>query len=695
MNNPLLANATLPMFSQIKPEHIVPAIDQLLAEARSSVEQHLQTTQHYTWKNLIEPLEDVDDKLNKAWSPISHMNSVVNSDELRDAYNACLPKLSAYSTEMGQNEALFKAYRFIADSDEFATLDTAQQKIIRNALRDFKLSGIDLDNEKKQRYKDISQELSALASNYEENLLDSTNAWSKLIRDEQDLAGLPESALAQAKQTADDCKDAGGRATHGAVAGSHNEDGWMITLQFPSYISVMTYADNRELRREHYEAFATRASDQGPHAEQWDNSENMEKILALRHEKARLLGFNNYAELSLATKMAEKPDDVTHFLEDLADRSWRHARKDLAELREFAKQHYGINDLQSWDMTYYSEKMRQHFYQLSQEEVKTYFPITRVLPGLFAIVEKLYGLQITEISDFDSWHPDVRFFQIHDQTDQLRGQFYLDLYARAKKRGGAWMDDCVSRKRFDDTIQIPVAYLTCNFTPPTGDTPALLTHDEVTTLFHEFGHGLHHMLTQVDHLGVSGINGVEWDAVELPSQFMENWCWEKEALALMSGHYQTDEKLPDALFDKMIAAKNFQAGMIMVRQLEFSLFDFRIHRDYDPEKGGRIYEILEQVREQVAVVRPPKFNRFAHSFSHIFAGGYGAGYYSYKWAEVLSSDAFSLFEEKGIFDQETGKAFLTNILEKGGSQIAMELFINFRGRKPTIDALLRHNGIAA
>jgi len=696
MNNPLLANSTLPMFSQIKPEHVVPAIDQLLAEARSSVEQHLQATQNYTWENLIAPLEDVDDKLSKAWSPVSHMNSVVNSDELRDAYNACLPKLSAYSTEMGQNEALFKAYRFIAESDEFATLDTAQQKIISNALRDFKLSGIDLDNEKKQRYKEISQELSALASSYEENLLDATNAWSKLIRDEQELAGLPESALAQAKQTAE----------------SHNKDGWMITLQFPSYISVMTYADNRELRREHYEAFATRASDQGPHAGQWDNSENMEKILALRHEKALLLGFNNYSELSLATKMAEKPGDVTDFLEDLADRSWRHARKDLAELREFAQKHYDIKDLQSWDMAYYSEKMRQHFYQLSQEEVKTYFPITRVLPGMFAIVEKLYGLQITEINDFDSWHPDVRFFRILDQADQLRGQFYLDLYARAKKRGGAWMDDCVSRKRrassrlaggihtipgdkFDDSIQIPVAYLTCNFTPPAGDTPALLTHDEVTTLFHEFGHGLHHMLTQVDHLGVSGINGVEWDAVELPSQFMENWCWEKEAVALISGHYQTDEKLPDTLFDKMIAAKNFQAGMIMVRQLEFSLFDFRIHRDYDPQKGGRIYEILEQVREQVAVVRPPKFNRFAHSFSHIFAGGYAAGYYSYKWAEVLSSDAFSLFEEKGIFDQKTGKAFLTNILEKGGSQDAMELFIKFRGRKPTIDALLSHNGIAA
>jgi oligopeptidase A len=679
MNNPLLANSPLPMFSKIKPEHVVPAIDQLLSDARASVEQHLQATQHYTWKNLIEPLEDVDDKLNKAWSPVSHMNSVVNSDELRDAYNACLPKLSAYSTEMGQNEALFKAYRFIAESEEFATLDIAQQKIIRNALRDFKLSGIDLDDEKKQRYKEISQELSSLASNYEENLLDATNAWSKLIRDIDDLAGLPESALAQAKQT----------------AASHNEDGWMITLQFPSYISVITYADNRELRREHYEAFATRASDQGPHAGHWDNSENMEKILALRHEKARLLGFNNYAELSLATKMAEKPDDVVAFLEDLADRSWRHARKDLAELRDFAKKHYGIEDLQAWDMAYFSEKMRQHFYQLSQEEVKTYFPVTRVLPGLFAIVEKLYGLQISELTGFDSWHPDVRFFEIHDQHGQLRGQFYLDLYARAKKRGGAWMDDCVSRKRFDDTIQTPVAYLTCNFTPPAGDTPALLTHDEVTTLFHEFGHGLHHMLTQVDHLGVSGINGVEWDAVELPSQFMENWCWEKDAVALMSGHYQTGETLPDALFDKMIAAKNFQSGMIMVRQLEFSLFDFRIHSDYDPEKGGRIYETLEQVREQVAVVRPPKFNRFAHSFSHIFAGGYAAGYYSYKWAEVLSSDAFSLFEEKGIFDQETGKAFLTNILEKGGSQVAMELFINFRGRKPTIDALLRHNGIAA
>ena len=694
MDNPLLVNTELPLFSQIKPEHVEPAIDELLAEARATVEKCLNATKNYSWENLIDPLENADDKLNKAWSPVSHMNSVINSDALREAYNACLPKLSAYSTEMGQNVELFNAYRFIAESQQYQSLSIAQKKIISNALRDFKLSGIDLDSEKKQRYKEISQELSKLASNYEENLLDATNAWSKLLTHEEDLAGLPPSALAQAKQTAE-------------LAG---QTGWAITLQFPSYQAVMTYADNRELRREHYEAFSTRASDQGPHAGKWDNTEIMEKILALRHEKAQLLGYKNYAELSLATKMAEKPDDVIDFLEDLAGKSLPQARKDLSELSAFADEHYGIKDLQSWDIGYYSEKMRQHFYQLSQEEVKAYFPVTRVLPGLFSIVEKLYGLRISEIHTFDSWHPDVRFFQIHDSDNQLRGRFYLDLYARPKKRGGAWMDDCVSRKKTNSSIQTPVAYLTCNFTPPiakdgvtavagqepappTGDDPALLTHDEVNTLFHEFGHGLHHMLTKVDYLGVSGINGVEWDAVELPSQFMENWCWEKESLQLVSGHYQTGETLPDNLFNKMLAAKNFQAGMMMVRQLEFSLFDFRIHQDFDPNLGGRIYEALEKVRAQVAVIQPPKFNRFAHSFSHIFAGGYGAGYYSYKWAEVLSSDAFSLFEEKGIFNQHAGKAFLSNILERGGSQDAMELFINFRGRKPTIDALLRHNGI--
>lgn len=679
MNNPLLSNAALPLFSQIKPEHVEPAIDQLLAEAHSVVEQQLQTKKNYTWEKLIEPLEEADNRLNKAWSPVSHLNSVLNSDELRTAYNDCLPKLTAYSTEMGQNRRLFYAYRVLSKSAEFATLDIAQQKIIRNALRDFKLSGVDLSAEKKERFKEINQELSSHASQYEENLLDATNAWNKLFSHKRDLAGLPESALAQARQT----------------AASQGEEGWMITLHGPSYQAVMTYADDRNLRREHYEAYSTRASDQGPHAGQWDNSLVMEQILALRHEKARLLGFNNYAELSLATKMAKKTTEVVDFLEDLATKSWRHARNDLVQLHDFSRQHYDAGDLESWDIAYYSEKMRQHFYQLSQEEVKAYFPITHVLPGLFAIVEKLYGLNISEIHEFDSWYPDVRFFQINDSEGEVRGRFYIDLYARPKKRGGAWMDDCVGRKKLGDAVQIPVAYLTCNFTPPAGDDPALLTHDEVITLFHEFGHGLHHMLTRIDYLGVSGINGVEWDAVELPSQFMENWCWEQEALTLISGHYQTNKPLPEDLFKKMLAAKNFQAGMGMVRQLEFSLFDFRIHQDYDPQKGGHIYETLQKVRSQVAVITPPAFNRFAHGFTHIFAGGYGAGYYSYKWAEVLSSDAFSLFEEKGIFDRETGNAFLSNILEQGGSQDAMELFIKFRGRKPSIDALLRHNGITA
>lgn len=679
MNNPLLTNSTLPLFSQIKPEHVTPAIDQLLSEARAAVLQALNTNTTYTWQNLIEPIENAEDKLNRSWSPVSHINSVCNSDAMRDAYNDCLPKLSEYATEMGQNEPLFKAYQQIAASSEYSNLDIAQQKAIQNALRDFKLSGIGLDTAKQNRYKEISLALSKLASKYEENLLDATNAWSKHITNIYELKGLPDSALAQAKQSAQETDQAG----------------WLITLQFPSYLAVMTYADNRDLRQEMYTAYATRASDQGPNAGEWDNTDIMAQTLALRHEKAQILGFNNYAELSLATKMAEKPADVVHFLENLAQKSLPQARQDLQDLKDFALKEHGIKDLQAWDNSYYAEKMRQHCYQLSQEEVKAYFPITRVLPGMFSIVKKLYGLEINEIKDFDRWHNDVQFFEIHDKQGAIRGRFYIDLYARAKKRGGAWMDDCVDRRKINGTLQVPVAYLTCNFTPPTSDAPALLTHDEVTTLFHEFGHGLHHMLTQIDHLSVSGINGVAWDAVELPSQFMENWCWEQEALGLIAGHYQTDEPLPDSLFDKMLAAKNFQAGMIMVRQLEFSLFDFKIHQNYDPAKGALIYETLAEVRQQVSVVIPPAFNRFAHSFSHIFAGGYAAGYYSYKWAEVLSSDAFSLFEEKGIFDAETGHAFLTNILEQGGSKDAMQLFKNFRGREPEIDALLRHNGIAA
>lgn len=679
MKNPLLSEHALPPFSAIKPEHVEPAITELIESNLNAIKGMLADNRRYTWDNLIGPMEDLDDRLSQAWSPVSHMNSVVNSDNLRQAYNACLPKLSEYSTQLGQNEELFAAYRGIAESNHYDTLDRAQKKIISNALRDFKLSGVSLKASQKSRYREIAQELSRLSSKFEENVLDATQAWSKLIEDESGLRGLPESARGLARQTAE----------------SQDQSGWLLTLEYPSYIAVITFSDDRALRQEVYEAFATRASDQGPGKGEWDNSTLMEDILRLRHEKSLLLGFSNYAELSLATKMAKDPSQVIEFLEDLAHRSLPVAKRDLQELTDFVRGEHNVKNLEVWDIPYYSEKMRQHQYALSQEEVRAYFPATRVIPGLFAVVECLYGIRITEKEGVDSWHPEVRFFEIRDKDKNLRGRFYLDLYARPKKRGGAWMDECVTRKRSHNTIQNPVAYLTCNFTPPVGGDPALFTHDEVTTLFHEFGHGLHHMLTQVEHLGVSGIHGVEWDAVELPSQFMENWCWQREALDLISGHYKTGKKLPSDLFTKMLNARNFQSGMIMVRQLEFALFDFLIHDRYSPESGGRISETLDQVRQQVAVVIPPAFNRFPNSFSHIFAGGYGAGYYSYKWAEVLSSDAFSLFETNGIFDPETGESFLHNILEKGGSQDAMELFIAFRGREPEIDALLRHSGITA
>jgi oligopeptidase A len=675
MDNPLLNLSGLPPFSKIKPEHVEPAIDHLLAEGRKQVAELIRQEAPFTWNNLVQPLEEQDDILGRAWSPVSHMNSVVNSDELREAYNACLPKLSEYATEMGQNAELCTAYKAVAENDD--SLDEAQRKVLENALRDFHLSGVDLPADKKDRFKAISQELSKLTSKFEENLLDATNAWSKLITNEKELIGLPESALGLAKQTAD----------------QRGEKGWLLTLDFPSYLPVMTYADNRELRREMYEAFATRASDQGPHADQYNNSEVMDKILALRHELVGLLGFDNYAERSLAKKMARTTEEVMLFLHDLADRSHPQAKRDLNEVLAFARDEHEMKDLEAWDIGYYSEKLRQSRYAFSQEELKPYFPETKVVPGLFAVVERLYGLQISEVEGVDTWHPDVRFFEIRDAEGHIRGQFYLDLYARPKKRGGAWMDGCIDRLFSDSCDQNPVAFLTCNFSPPVGDKPALFTHDEVETLFHEFGHGLHHLLTRIDYPAVAGINGVAWDAVELPSQFMENWCWEREALDLISGHYETGEPIPDDLYQKMTAAKNFQSAMQMVRQLEFSIFDFRIHLEYDPAKGGHIYEILNEVRDQVAVIKPPPFNRFAHSFGHIFAGGYAAGYYSYKWAEVLSADAFSLFEEKGIFDRETGKAFLNNILEQGGSKDANELFVAFRGREPEIDALLRHNGI--
>ncbi len=679
MSNPLLGLQGLPPFKAILPEHIEAAVDAVLAENRALVEDLLKQ-KSYRWENLVQPLEEADDRLGRLWSPVSHMNSVVNSEALREAYNACLPKLSAYGTEMGQNERLYQAYKSIEASTVFAEMDTSQQKIIRNALRDFHLSGVDLPAEKKMRYKDIQQQLSQLTTRYEENLLDATNAWSKVIDDEVALRGLPESSLSMLKQNAE----------------QNDVSGWRLTLDFPCYHAVMTYAEDRGLREAMYTAYVTRASDQGPHDKKWDNSEVMEQILALRHEVAQLLGFKHYAERSLATKMADSTEHVLEFLYDLAKRSRPMAEQEYKALCEFAQSIDGIEDLATWDMAYYSERQRQELFDLKQQELKPYFPESRVIQGMFEVVKRLYAIEITEVDGVETWHPDVRFYEIRDSKGERRGQFYLDLYARQHKRGGAWMDDCMGRFRLSDgRLQTPVAYLTCNLTPPVGEDPALFTHDEVITLFHEFGHGLHHMLTQVNHISVSGINGVAWDAVELPSQFMENWCWEREAIDLIAAHYQTGEPMPEDLYQRMYAARNFQAGMIMLRQLEFSLFDFRLHAEYDAAQGGRIQALLDEVREEVAVVKPPKFNRFQHSFSHIFAGGYAAGYYSYKWAEVLSADAFARFEETGIFNAKTGAEFLQHILEKGGSQDPMELFVAFRGREPQIDALLRHCGIAA
>lgn len=677
MDNPLLKLQGLPAFSRIQPEHVEPAIDQLLADCRRKTELLLNDIPEFTWDNLVEPLEILDDRLDCAWSPVSHMNSVVNSDQLREAYNASLPKLSAYATEVGQNEQLYQAYKQIRE--ESTDLNYAQIKSLDNALLDFHLSGVDLPSEKKARFKELSQELSRLGSKYNENLLDATNAWSKLITDEGALTGLPQSAKDLAQQTAQ----------------QRGEDGWLLTLEFPSYMPVLTYAENRELRHEMYEAYATRASDRGPHAGEWDNSTIMEQILALKHEQAQLLGFDNYVQRSLAHKMARSGEEVMEFLTDLAKRSLPQAKAEFAELCHYAAEEYGAEELEAWDIAFYSEKLRQQRYSITQEELKPYLPETKVIPGMFEVVKRLFGMEITQVDGIDCWHPDVRFYEIKDQDGKLRGEFYLDLYARPNKRGGAWMDDCFGRFVSKQRCQTPVAYLTCNFSPPIGEQPALLTHDEVETLFHEFGHGLHHLLTQIDYPGVSGISGVAWDAVELPSQFMENWCWESEALSLISGHYETGEPIPEELYNRMRAAKNFQSGMQMVRQLEFAIFDMRIHREFSPEHGARIYEILEQVRNEVAVITAPEFNRFAHGFAHIFGGGYGAGYYSYKWAEVLSADAFSLFEKRGIFDQNTGQSFLHSILEQGGAKDAMELFVAFRGREPKIDALLRHSGIPA
>ncbi len=679
MANPLLTTADLPSFAAIQPKHVESAIDYLLAENRAEIERLLAANAVYTWDNLLRPLEELEDRLNKAWSPVNHLHSVCDSEALRAAYNACLPKLSAYYSELGQHQSLYRAYQQIADGTEYAHLDPAQRKVITDALRDFRLSGIALPPEQQARYRDIQQELAQLGAKFSENVLDATQGWTKPLTNETLLAGLPDSARALARQTAQ----------------QRGLDGWLLTLELPSYLPVLNYADDRQLRQELYNAYCTRASDQGPNGDQWDNGPVMGWILALRHELARLLGFHDYTEYSLATKMADAPDQVLEFLADLADRARPQAQRELDELRAFARDQFGVDDLQAWDIGYYAEKLRQHRYQLSQEELRPYFPLPRVLAGLFAVAERLFGVTIHPVDGVEVWHPDVRVYEIVDAAGTRRGRFYLDVYARPHKRGGAWMDGCLGRRRLTDAVRLPAAYLVGNFTPPVGDDPALLTHNEVLTLFHEFGHGLHHLLTTVDYLPVAGIHGVEWDAVELPSQFLENWCWSREALDLLAGHYQTGEPLPDELYQRMLAAKHFQAGILMVRQLEFGLFDFRLHRDYDPARGGRVLEVLDEVRRQVAVILPPPYNRFANAFTHIFAGGYAAGYYSYKWAEVLSADAFSAFEESGIFDAATGARFRENVLEVGGSRPALASFVAFRGREPKIEPLLRLSGIAA
>ena len=680
MSNPLLETHELPPFSAIQPEHVEPAISQLIDANRKHLQALLSDLQQPSWDNLVAPLEAQGDLLDQAWSPVSHLNAVCNNDALRTAYNNSLALLTEYGTEVSQNTELYNAYQQLADSEDYGRLTQAQKQAVDNALRDFRLGGVALDGEQKKRFGAIQKRLSELSTQFSNNVLDATQAWFKHFTDAEALAGLPESALAQAAQ----------------AAAQKQLSGYVVTLDFPSYLAVMMYADNRQLREEMYTAYVTRASADGKKADgssaaQWDNSALITETLALRHELAQLLGFANYAERSLASKMAESTQQVLDFLNELAQKSRPLAERDIQELRDFAATQ-GCTDLQPWDMTYYSEKLRVEKYAISQEELRPYFPAERVITGMFDVVKRLYDIDIVQVAVFDSWHPDVRFYHIFKNGEKI-ASFYLDLFAREHKRGGAWMADCRVRRKTDTGTQLPVAFLTCNFTPPVGDTPSLLTHDEVTTLFHEFGHGLHHMLTQIDVAAVSGINGVAWDAVELPSQFLENWCWEPEAIPLISAHYQTAEPLPQALLDKMLAAKNFQSGMQMVRQLEFSLFDFRLHAEYDPANPQDPQAVLDQVRRDVAVVQAPAVNRFQNSFSHIFAGGYAAGYYSYKWAEVLSADAFSRFEEEGIFNAQTGESFLHEILQQGGSKAPMELFINFRGREPSIEALLRHSGL--
>jgi len=673
--NPLLDFSGLPRFADFKPEHVTPAIDQLLQENRALIERLVADVVPATWREFVEPLEDANERLGRAWGQVGHLNAVMNSPQLRDAYNANLPRISQYYSELSQQQGLFRKFQTLHDSAGFSALDRAQRKIIENELRDFRRGGVDLPEEKKTRFKAVQERLSDLASRFSDNLLDATNAFVHYVATARELAGIPEDVLATARD----------------AAHAEGKTGWKFTLHAPSYLPVLQYADNRSLRELMYHAYVTRASEFGK--AEWDNTPLIAEIVTLRREMAQLLSFNSYAEYSLEPKMAHNPQQAIDFINKLSESAKPYAKRDLEQLTAFARDALKLDKLEAWDLAYASEKLRVARYAFSDQEVKQYFPETTVLPGMFKLVETLYGLTIAP-AEAPAWHPDVRFFALYNRDASLVGQFYIDLYARPSKRGGAWMDEAITRKRKDSGVQTPVAYLNCNFSAPVGGKPALFTHDEVITLFHEFGHGLHHLLSRVDYLGVSGINGVEWDAVELPSQFMENFCWELDVLQPMTKHVDSGAPLPKALFGKMLAAKNFQSGLGTVRQIEFALFDLHLHYDFDPAGTKTALQLLDEVRARVAVIPPPAYNRFPNNFSHIFAGGYAAGYYSYKWAEVLSADAYSLFEENGVLDPATGNRFWNEVLSVGGSRPALESFIAFRGREPKIDALLRHSGMS-
>lgn len=670
--NPLLQTHELPPFSVIRPEQVEPAIRQVLEENRAKLQQLLDSGAN-TWNTLVVPLEEMQHRLSRTWSPVGHMNGVVNSDELRAAYNACLPLLTAWATDLSQNEQLYKAYAAVL-ANEGASLTGGQRKLLENALRDFRLAGVALPDQDKQRFKALMEKLSTLQSRFDENVLDATNAWSRHIKDEKELAGLPAPIIERAR----------------AAAQARDQAGWLFMLDAPNYQAVLMHAENAALRREFYEAWVTRASDKGLSPERWDNTSLMTQILSVRTELAAVVGFANYAEYSLATKMASSVTEVREFLEQLATRSKPVAQREFADLSSFAGR-----ELNSWDVSFYAEKLKVERFNLSEEELRPYFPLPRVLAGMFSVAEKLYGVRIAERAGVDVYHPDAKFYDIINADGSRRGGFFVDLYARPKKRGGAWMDECVGRKQLGAATTLPVAYLVCNFMPPSSTKPSLLTHYEVVTMFHEFGHGLHQMLTRVDYPSIAGINGVAWDAVELPSQFMENFAWQPEVLPLISAHVDTGAPLPQEELQRLLGSRTFQAGMQTARQLEFALFDLRIHSEIPHEDYQQVMQILAEVRAHVAVVKAPAFNRFPHSFQHIFSGGYAAGYYSYKWAEVLAADAFSAFEEAGIFDSVVSRRFLNAILEQGGSRDAMEAFVEFRGRKPQIEPLLKQLGLAA